>query len=266
MRNLLRLLLTRHAVYVLVSGLLLGGFQWLICAVVASTDVTGALGTLVQSLPPMVQSMVSEQFFGGFSKTSLLAFGWAHPVAQAVGAALAIVLATQAVAGESEAGTIELTLGQPIARQTYLAAHVVFTLAALVFVTLLGLAGTIAGGRFYGLEPFRLVALARLGLDYLALQAALFGLTLMFSAFGREGGRVALFGFLCALVSYLIHVIGTMWDGWRPLVPYTLHAYYVPKDILAGSVGVTRPVAMLLAVALGGLLVAWWRFRQRDLP
>jgi ABC-type transport system involved in multi-copper enzyme maturation permease subunit len=266
MRNLLRLLLARHAVYVLASGLLLGGFQWLICAVVASTDVTGALGTLVQSLPPMVQSMVSEQFFGGFSKASLLAFGWEHPIAQAVGAALAIVLATQAVAGESETGTIELTLGQPIARSTYLAAHVVFALAALALVTLAGLAGTVAGGRVYGLETFRLAALARLGLDYLALQAALFGLTLVFSAFGREGGRVSLFGFLCALVSYLVHVIGTMWDGWKPLVPYTLHAYYVPKDLLVKGAGVTRPAATLLAAALGGLLVAWWRFRRRDLP
>lgn len=266
MRNLLRLLLARHAAYVLVSGLLLGGFQWLICAVVASTDVTGALGTLVQSLPPMVQSMVSEQFFGGFSKTSLLAFGWAHPIAQAVGAGLAVVLATQAVAGESEAGTIELTLGQPIARHTYLAAHVVFAFAVLAFVTLAGLAGTLAGGRFYGLEPFRLAALARLGLDYLALQVALFGLALMFSTFGREGSRVALFGFLCALVSCLVHVIGTMWDGWALLVPFTLHAYYVPKDILVGGVGVARPVAILLAVALGGLLVAWGRFHRRDLP
>jgi len=266
MRNLLRLLLARHAAYVLVSGLLMGGFQWLICAVVASTDVTGALGTLVQSLPPMIQSVVSEQFFGGLSKTSLLAFGWAHPIAQAVGAGLAVVLATQAVAGESEAGTIELTLGQPLARRTYLAAHVVFAFAALAFVALAGLAGTLAGGRFYGLEPFRLAALARLGLDYLALLASLFGVTLMFSTFGREGARVALFGFLCALVSYLVHVVGTMWDGWKPLVPFTLHAYYLPKDILVEGAGIARPTAVLFGVALATMAVAWWRFHRRDLP
>jgi ABC-type transport system involved in multi-copper enzyme maturation permease subunit len=266
MRNLLRLLLARHGAYVLVSGLLLGGFQWLLCAVVASTDVSGALDLLVQSLPPMMQSVVAEQLLGGFSKTGLMAFGWGHPIAQALGAALAIVLATQAVAGESEAGTIELTLGQPFARGRYLAAHVVFALAALAAVTLAGLAGTVAGARFYGLEPFRLAALARLGLDFVALQAALLGLTLMFSAFGREGGRVALLGFLVALVSYLVHVIGTMWDAWKPLVPWTLHAYYVPKDILVDGAGVARPVATLLAVALGGVLVAWARLRRRDLP
>jgi len=266
MRNLLRLLLARHAAFVVVSGLLLGGFQWLICAVVASTDVTGALGTLVQTLPPMVQTMVSEQFFGGFSKASLLAFGWAHPIAQALGAGLAIVLATQAVAGESESGTIELTLGQPIARSAYLAAYVVFALGALAVVSLAGLAGTVAGGRVYGLEPFGIRQLASLGLDFLVMQMALFGLTLMFSSFGREGGRVALLGFLCALVSYLVHVIGTMWDKWKPLVPWTLHAYYVPKDILVSGACVIRPALTLLAIALVSVTVAWWRFRRRDLP
>jgi hypothetical protein len=266
MRNLLRLLLARHAGFVVVSAVLLGGFQWLICAVVASVDVSGALGTLVQSLPPLMQSLVSEQFLGDLSKSSLLAFGWAHPIAQAAGAAVAIVLAAQAVAGESETGAIELTLGQPLARRTYLAAHVVFALSALTLVTLAGLAGTVAGGRAYGLAPFDAGELARLGLDYLALLFALFGLTLAFSAFGREGGRVALAGFLVALVSYLVQVIGSMWAPWERLVPFTLHAYYVPRDILAHSAAVTRPVVTLLAVALAGLLVAWARFERRDLP
>lgn len=266
MRNLLRLLVARNAGFVVVSGILLGGFQWLISAVVASVDVQGALGALVQSLPPLAQAMVSEQFFGGFSKSSLLAFGWAHPIAQAVGGALAIVLATQAVAGASEAGTIELTLGQPIARRTYLAAQVVFALGMLALVTLAGLAGTVAGGRVFGLEPFGLRRLVALGADFLALQSALYGLTLLFSAFGREGGRVALLGFLCALLSYLVHVIGTMWDRWEPAVPWTLHAYYVPKDILVSGASVGRPVAILLAVGLAGTALAWWRFHRRDLP
>jgi hypothetical protein len=266
MRNLLRFLLARHAGFVVVSAVLLGGFQWLICAVVASVDVSGALGTLVQSLPPLMQSLVSEQFLGDLSKTSLLAFGWAHPIAQVTGAALAIVLAAQAVAGEAESGTIELTLGQPLARRTYLAAHVCFALAALALVTLAGLAGTVAGGRAYGLVPFDTRELARLGLDYFALLCALYGVTLAFSAFGREGGRVALAGFLVALVSYLVHVIGSMWAPWERLVPWTLHAWYVPRDILAHGAGVARPVTTLMAVALAAGLTAWWRFERRDLP
>ena len=266
MSNLLRLLLVRHAGFVALSAALLGGFQWLICAAVASVVASGALGASSQSLPPLMQALRSEQFLGDLSRRSLLAFGWAHPIAQALGAAVAIVLAAQAVAGESESGTIELTLGQPLARRAYLAAQAVFALAALAFVTLAGLAGTVAGARAFGLEVFGAGALARLGLDYLALLAALYGLTLAFSAFGREGGRVALAGFLVALLSYLVHVIGTMWAPWEPLVPWTLHAWYAPRDILVRGAGVARPVATLLAVALAGGGLAWWRFERRDLP
>jgi hypothetical protein len=266
MRNLLRHLLARDAGFVAVSAVLLGGFEWLIGAAVSSVDVSGALGAIVQSLPPFLQTLVAEQYLGDFSRTGLLAFGWAHPIAQAVGAALAIVLATRAVAGESENGAIELTLGQPLARRAYLAAHVLFAVAALALVTLAGLAGTVASGRAFGLEPFGAGELARLGLDYLALTLALYGLTLAFSAFGREGGRVALGGFLVALVSYLVHVIGSMWAPWERLVPWTLHAWYVPQDVLLHGAAVTRPVGTLLGVALAGLLVAWARFARRDLP
>ena len=94
----------------------------------------------------------------------------------------------------------------------------------------------------------------------------MFSLTLMFSAFGREGGRVALLGFVCMLLSYLVHVVGTMWEPWKSLVPYTLHAYYVPREVLVDHAGVARAAATLLAVALAALAVAWLRFRRRDLP
>jgi ABC-type transport system involved in multi-copper enzyme maturation permease subunit len=265
-RNLLRHLAARHGAFVVVSGLLLGAFQWLISAVVSSVDVSGALEAVVQSLPPMVRSLVQEQLFGGFSKSSLLAFGWAHPIAQAIGAAVAIVLATDAIAGAAENGTIELALAQPVSRRAHLGAHVLFAALALAAVTLLGLAGTVAGGRFHHLASFGAGALGALGLDFLALQLAVYGLTLTASAFGREGSRVALFGFLCALVSYLVHVVGTMWETWQPLVRWTLHAWYVPRDVLVDGASVARPVAILLAVALAALLVAWARFRTRDLP
>ena len=265
-RNLLRLLVARNALFVATTALLLGGFEFLICAAVASVDVAGAIETLMQSLPPMFQALASDQFFGGFSKSGLLAFGWAHPIAQALGAALAIALATQAVAGEVESGTIELTLAQPLSRSSYLAAQVVFALAALGFATLAGLAGTLIGQRVYGLPPFDAGRLLRFGLDYLLFQSAWFGLTLTFSAWGREAGRVALPGFLLALVSYLVHVIGSMWDAWKPLVPWTLHAYYSPQEILVQGAAVGRPLTVLCGVTAASLAVAWWRFRQRDLP
>lgn len=264
--NLLRLLVTRHAAFVAASAVLLAGFQFLICAAVASVDVVGALTTLVQSVPPLFQSFVSSQLFGGFSKSGLLAFGWAHPIAQALGAALAITLGTQAVAGEAEAGTIEFTLSQPLSRRAYLGAHVMFALASLAALTLAGIAGTVIGQRTYGLEPFAAGRLLRFGADYLLFQAAWFSLAFLLSTWGREAGRVALLAFLLAIVSYLVHVIGSMWEAWRPLVPWTLHAYFKPQEILVQGAGIARPAAVLLGVVAVSLAGAWLRFRGRDLP
>lgn len=265
-RNLLRLLVVRHAPFVAATALLLGGFQFLICAAVASVDVAGALSTLMQSMPPLFQSFLASQLLGGFSKSGMLAFGWAHPIAQALGAALAITLGTQAIAGEAEAGTIELTLAQPISRRAYLAAQVLFALGSLLLLTAVGIAGTIVGERTYGLAPFAAGRLLRFGADFWWFQAAWFALSLLFSSWGREGGRVALVAFLLAIVSYLVHVIGSMWSAWKPLVPWTLHAYFAPQEILVQGAGVGKPALVLGGVVLVSLAAAWLRFQRRDLP
>jgi ABC-type transport system involved in multi-copper enzyme maturation permease subunit len=265
-RNLLRSLVTRHAAFVALSSLFLAAFQYLICAAVASVDVSGALETLLESLPPMLQSMLSATLFGGFSVHGLLAFGWNHPIAQALGAALAIVLAAHAVAGEAETGAIELLLSQPLSRGRYFVAQAGFAFAALALLSLAGIGGTLLGQRVFQVEPFATAALVRLGWDYLLLQCAWFGITLLFSAFGREGGRVASAGFLVALASYIVQVIGQLWDRAAFLAPYTLQHYYQPQDILVKGEGIAKPVGVLLGVALMTTAAAWWRFRTRDLP
>ena len=266
MRNLLRALVARHASFVVLSGLFLAAFQFLIGAAVASVDVSGALETLLESLPPMLQSVLSATLFGGFSVHGLLAFGWNHPITQAIGAAVAIVLAARAVAGEAETGAIELLLSQPLSRGRYFLAQAGFALAALALLSLAGLGGTLLGQRVFHLEPFAAAALARLGADYLLLQCAWFGITLLFSAFGREGGRVASAGFLVALASYIVQVIGQLWARAAFLAPYTLQHYFQPQDILVKGAGIAKPAGVLLGVALVTTAAAWWRFRSRDLP
>lgn len=266
MRSLLRLLGARHAPFLAMSALLLGAFQFLICAAVASADVGGAIQTLMQSLPPLVQSVVATQVFGGLTVKGLLAFGWSHPIAHALGTAVAIVLAMRAIAGESETGAIELLLTQPLSRSGYFAAQVGFALVALAVVTAAGLAGTVIGQRVFGLERFGVLALGRLGLGYFLLQGAWYGITLLLSAFGREGGRVASVGFLIALTSYIANVIGALWQRAAFILPWTLHDYFSPRNLLMKGASMARPMAVLLVVMVASVVLAGWRFRQRDLP
>lgn len=266
MRNLVRHALARHAGFVLVSAALLGGFQFLICAAVSSVNVSGALESILASLPPMLQAMVSTQLFGGLTSQGLLAFGWNHPVSHALGAAVAIMLATQAISGESESGAMELTMSQPISRATYFTAQVLFAAGALAVTSAGGLLGTLLGGRVFGVGGFGAGALARLALNYAALHAAVFGVTLWLSAAAREGARVASAGFLIVLVSYFAQVIGRLWDRASFVLPWTLHDYFAPREILVEGAGVARPVAILAAVSAAGLALAWARFRAKDLP
>lgn len=266
MRNLLRLLAVRHAAFLATSAVLLGLFQYLICAAVASVDVSGALQVVMQSVPPLLRGLVETQVFGGLTPRGLLAFGWNHPVAHALGTAPAIVLAARAVAGEAERGTIELELAQPLRRATYLAVQVGFAACALALVTLTGIAGTLIGQRVFGLPGFRPGVVAALGLDYLLLQFTWFGITLLISAWGREGGRVAAIGFLVALVSYFAQVIGQLWERASFVLPFTLHDYFSPRDLIVEGASVVRPALVLLAVSVACVCAAWWRFATRDLP
>jgi ABC-2 type transport system permease protein len=264
--NLLRLLGWRHAGYMVGSALLHGLFQYLICAAVASADVGGALQALMSSLPPILRSLVSSQLFGGLTPQGLMAFGWNHPIAHALGTAVAIILGSRAIAGESETGAMELLLSQPISRPRYLAACVGFALGALALVSVGGIVGTVAGQRGFGLEGFEVPALAKLGANFFLLQCSWFGITLMLSAFGREGGRVASGSFLIALLSYLAQVIGRLWERAAFVLPYTLHDYFSPQAILVQGEGIARPAVVLAAVVVGTVGIACWRFQQRDLP
>lgn len=266
MRSVLQRLIERYAPLLAAAALLLGLFQFLICAAVASVDVGGAIELLISTLPPFVQSAVTSQLMGGLTASGLIAFGWSHPIAQALGIAMAVVLAANAVAGEVEAGTIELVLSQPLSRLRYFVTHVLFAGAALAVLSAAGIAGTVVGQRVFSLPPFAPIALLKLGANFLALVGACFGITLLFSAFARERGRAATVGFLIALTSYLVQVIGSLWIKAAFLVPYTLHHYFSPREILAAHANLARPMAVLTGVIVVGVGLGWWRFRRRDLP
>ena len=263
---LFRHLVWRQGAFLAVSALLLALFQLLICAAVSSANLGDALETLFRSLPPGLQNLKATQFVGGFSERGLVAFGWNHPVTHALGTAAAIVLASRAVAGEIESGAVELLLSQPFSRATYFFTHVLFALVALGILALSGIAGTSLGQVVFHRPLFGGGPLLRVGLAYFLLLCAWFGLTLAFSSVGQEGGRVAGFGFLLALGSFLAQGIGLLWSDAAFILPWTVHHYFSPQILLLGDESQLRSRLTLLALAAAGMTVAAWRFRRRDLP
>ena len=211
MLNIMRRQLERGWVFLLAVAVVLAGFELVLCAVVASVDVVGALGQVTQFAPPALREMMEQNMPGG-SPAAVLSFGWNHPVAHALLTAVAITLATRAIAGEVEGGGIELVLAQPVSRAGYFAAHLIFGIGALAAVLFAGIMGTAVGQYAWSLEAFGPAKLGALFVNAMLLQLAIYSLTLLASAFGREAGRVALMGVLIAVLSFLVNAVAMLWS------------------------------------------------------
>ncbi len=265
MRSLLRLLLARNRALLAVSVLLFGGFEVLICAIVTTLDLGTVLENVMTSAPPFFSSLIGEQF-GGLTLRGILAFGWNHPVALALGTGVAIALGSRAVAGEIDQGAMELLLTQPLSRLRYYAAHALFGATALALLTLAGIAGTLVGQRLYDLDPFGARDLALLGTLYWLLNVAWFAIALALSARGREGGAVAMAVFFLALLSYLVNAIGSVLDSIAFALPFSLYTWFSPRDVLVEPVPQTTAIAVLVSVAVVAVFTGATLFQRRDLP
>jgi ABC-2 type transport system permease protein len=233
---------------------------------VSTVDIVGAFSELTKTFPLFLRTLIEQQLFGVMSTAGILAFGWNHPITLALGTAIAIVLASRTVAGEIESGTLELIMSQPISRREYLTGHIVFAFFSLTFISLLGAGGTLLGQYVYDFQAFRVPSLFQLIVNYCLLNAAWYGITLLISVYGREAGRVATIGFLLALISYFLNVIGQLWDKAGFLLPYSLHTYYSPKQILVENIFPTLNLTLLSILTIITISVAFWKFSRRDLP
>ena len=245
--------------------LVLAAFEFVLCAVVASMDVTTALSQITAFAPPLMRAMIEQNMAGG-SPAAVLSFGWNHPIAHALPAAVAITLSARAIAGEIETGAIELVLAQPISRAQYFAAHVLFGAGALAAVLGGGMLGTALGEQVFALNAFGAERYAMLFLNAFLLQFAIYALTLTASAFGRESGRVALIGVLVAVSSLIVNVVGALWSKAEFAKPLSLHNYFDPRDILTLGRLPASSLLILALVAGIAITVAFTRFARRDLP
>ena len=264
MLNVVRRQLERNAIFLAVAMTVLAAFEFVLCAVVASMDIQGAFSQMTQFAPPVFRAMIEQNLAGG-TPAGVLAYGWNHPVAHALLSAVAITLAARVVAGEVENGAVELVLTQPLSRARYFAAHLLFGLGALSAALVAGLLGTAIGQQFFALDAFGW-RLAALFANMLFLQLAIYALTLVASAFGREGGRVALAGVLVAVVSFLVNAIATLWAKADFMKPFSLHHYYDPRQLLVQDNLSAASLAVLGGVAAIAIGAAYAHFARRDLP
>ena len=200
-----------------------------------------------------------------FSLSGAVALGTVHPVALGLQLVYPVGFAAFAIAGERQRGTLEVLLARPVSRRSVFLTLFVAVVAFAALVTAAQLAGTVLGAALYDvagqLDPG---ALAFLGLNTLALLAALAAICLAASAsFDRPSTPLAI-GLVVVIAGYVLEVLGTLWPDAAFLQPYSPFHYLQPLEILAGR-DATTDALILAAVAAVALGIGLVRFPRRDL-
>lgn len=238
------------------------GWGWLM--VLVYTSFAPGLRQMMQ-VNPLIERF--SQFGSGnfFTLPGALTLGFQHPFLIAVLGVVAVGASAGAIAGERQAGTLELLLARPISRWRV---YVSILLAQLLVVALLVLATIV--GMTLGVVVHDMageVQLARMPLVFAngLLQWAAFaavGLAASVS-FDRPGPALGVsLAFLIA--NYFLEVLGSLWAPARWMQDLSLFRRFRADDLLTGS-SAPLDFAILGGVLVAAVAYAWFVFPRRDL-
>jgi beta-exotoxin I transport system permease protein len=233
----------------------------------------------------LVLNLIGGEGIGIDKVRDLLSIAYVHPLTQTIFTVWAIGRSAAALAGETDRGTMELLLAQPIPRKQIILTHLAVDLVTIPVLCLFVLAGTLLGTTAFGLREQADISRFPPALaNAAALMFAISGYTLAISAAGRFRWRVVSIALGATLVQFLLNLLGQLWDVLEPFRPLTVFYYYQPQAIILDqrwtvAIGKGLPglaegdylfrinaIGVLLAVGAVGYVVAWITFRRRDLP
>jgi len=216
------------------------------------------------------QSPIFKQFtnFGSgnlFTIEGAITLGTQHPMLIALIGIFAVGGAALAIAGERQAGTLEVLLARPLPRRSYVLTQLLAILAMVALLVAALLAGMAVGALTQGLAgQLDLAYFPLMWLNALLLWGAFTSFSLAVSAsFDRPGPAIGLsLAFL--LANYFLEILGSFWTDAQWTQQYSLFDHFQPGEILAGKAD-PFDFALLLAVIAVPLVYALWIFPRRDL-
>lgn len=200
-----------------------------------------------------------------FTLPGALTLGLQHPLAIAFVGIFAVGSTVGAVAGEREAGTLEVLLSKPISRRalyvTLAAASA--TLVAIVMLALLG--GQLLGVAIQGVtDELDLGLMPLVFLNGVMLWAAFaaFGLAASVS-FDRHSPALGL-TMAYLLVNYFLEILGSLWRDVAWSQEYSLFHRFNPGNVLTGKADPIDFLILAVAIVIP-VVYALVVFPRRDL-
>ncbi len=223
------------------------------------------VGQFVESVPLLAQL---ANFGGGnmFSITGAVAMGFTHPFTLLLVGIMAVAYPALAIAGERDAGTLEVTLARPISRHslyaTLFVAGVLFVALLIGILVLTTLATLIVVGKG---DQIPLAYQAELWFAGVLLFIAFMSLAFATSVESDRAGPAIGIPAIFILLNYLAFAIGSIWPDVQWAADWSMFHLLKARDVLADGLALSDVLVMLafIAVFVG---IAWYRFPRRDLP
>lgn len=218
---------------------------------------------------PFMQNLIrialGADLSGDLTPTTMSTFGLGHPLLYALAWTLMLTIGTGVIAGEIDRGTADLLLTLPVARRTvYISTSLVWVLGA-VLVSAAPLPGLWLGQRLCPLpEPLEFQRLWPVSVNFLALNLAVAGVTMLVSSFLSRRGPAVGIVLACLLASDLVNLLSQFWEAIKPISFLGFLHYYRLLPVVRSGQLPYGDIATLLALALGAWLVGLWHFSRRD--
>jgi len=259
--------LKRVRTLVLVMGVLLAAFQFLLILVAGSIQRSNAFDQMSSFIPDFMRNLLGPSFVGLMSFSGIVCVGYFHIAVMGSLVGLIIALATEP-ASEIETQFMDLILSRPLARRWVITRSVVLIIICTAFVLAMMLLGTWSG--LYLLAPTEAAwpstTLVRsLALNLGVLMLCWGGVALAIASRSRRRSVAGSFAGVLALATYLLDYLARAWKPAESIAWLSPFRYYSPLDLIMGSDIPAHNLWVLVCIALGGFAFAYFLFSWRDI-
>lgn len=206
------------------------------------------------------------------SSVSIMMSFWAHPFIIAIIGFWAIGRGSIAVGAEVERGTLDLILSRPVSRSSYLLSHVLMAICGLLVLGLALACGARVGAHYNFLRvPIDTWTLVKPAFNLAVLGLPIYGYTLLASSLDHVRWRPMMFGSaltMAMFIAWVVSVIPVLQKyTWRSyLERVTIFKLYNPVDAVTTAEKLNFNLAVLAALGLACVILAFLAFVRRDLP
>lgn len=178
------------------------------------------------------------------------------------GAFFAALIGISALAKEEKEHTAEFLLTHPVSRGKIVAEKLCAVVVQIVILNLAVIAVTALSILAIG-EDVPIKTLALLFLAYFLMQLEVAGITFGISAFLRHGSLGV--GLGLAAMFYFLNIVANLTEKAKALKYITPFGYTEGADIIADGAINGSYLAVGLALAVLGMVLAFWKYRRKDI-